>query len=329
MNKEGNTVLLIDGAKPNRGETAMRVFVTGGTGLIGTHLLRRLRERGDNVVLLSRRPAAARERVAPEDKVIEGDPMKPGPWMDAVADCDAVIHLAGENIFGQRWSTDFKTLLRDSRVQSTELVVQALAKNPRAASGNAKVLVNASAIGYYGPRGDEEIAEDAAAGNDLLARVCVDWEQAARKAEALGVRVVVVRVGVVLDKAGGALAALLTPFKLFVGGPVGSGKQWMSWIHYEDIVGLILLSLDHVNAHGPLNGTAPQPVTNKEFSKALGRALHRPSFLPTPVFALKLMLGEVADVVATGQRVAPKQALALGYQFKFPSIDAALGDILK
>jgi uncharacterized protein (TIGR01777 family) len=307
----------------------MRVFITGGTGLIGTHLLRRLHERHDTIVLLSRRPGAARERVGPEDKVLEGDPMKPGLWMDGVADCDAVVHLAGENVFGRRWNQDFKALLHGSRVQSTELVVQALAKNPRTAAGSAKILVNASAIGYYGPRGDEEITEDAPAGNDFLAGVCLDWEKASRQAEALGVRVVLLRVGVVLDKAGGALAQMLTPFKLGVGGPVGSGKQWMSWIHYEDIVGLIIFSLDQADVRGPLNGTAPQPVTNAEFSKALGRALHRPSFMPTPRFALRLLLGEVADVVATGQRVVPKKALALGYQFKFPSIDAALGDILK
>jgi uncharacterized protein (TIGR01777 family) len=307
----------------------MRIFVTGGTGLVGTRLVRRLQERGDTVVLLSRRPALAQAQARAEDKVVEGDPMKPGAWMDALADCDGVIHLAGENIFGRRWNDDFKKLLRDSRVLSTENVAQALARNPRTQAGQAKVLVNASAIGYYGPHGDEELDEGSAPGNDFLARLCVEWEQAARKAEASGVRVAMVRVGIVLDKAGGALAQMLTPFKLFAGGPIGRGKQWMSWIHHEDLVGLFLLGLENGNAQGPLNGTAPNPETNKDFSKALGRALHRPSLLPLPPFVLRVGFGEVAEVLSTGQRVLPRRALALGYAFKFPTIDAALADILK
>jgi uncharacterized protein (TIGR01777 family) len=249
--------------------------------------------------------------------------------MDAMADCDAVIHLAGENVFARRWSPEFKALLRDSRVKSTENVVQALARKPHTAAGNAKILVNASAIGYYGPHGDEELAEDSPPGDDFLARLCVEWEQAARAAEPHGVRVAYVRVGIVLAKEGGALAKLLTPFKLGAGGPAGSGKQWMSWIHRDDLVGIFLLALDHDNARGPLNGTAPEPVTNKQFGKVLGHALHRPSFAPTPAFALRLMLGEVADVIVTGQRVLPKRPLALGYTFQYPTVEAALAEILK
>ncbi len=305
----------------------MRVFITGGTGLIGTRLVRRLLGRGDTVVTLTRRPAAARERLGAGCTLVEGDPMQPGQWMDAVADCDAVINLAGENIFGKRWDPAFKELLRASRVRSTENVVQALARNPRTAAGIPKVLVNASAIGHYGPHGDEELTEESGPGADLLALICVDWEKAARAAEP-GVRVALVRVGVVLDKEGGALAQMLTPFKFGVGGPAGSGRQWMSWVHHEDIGGIFLLALDNPAAAGPINGTAPQPVTNKEFSKALGRALHRPAFLPVPAFALRLRFGEVADVVTTGQRVLPKRAQALGYSFKFPAIDAALTDIV-
>ncbi|HZT79578.1 MAG TPA: TIGR01777 family oxidoreductase, partial [Gemmataceae bacterium] len=263
----------------------------------------------------------------------EGDPMRPGAWTDAVADCDAVIHLAGENIFGKRWGAAFKQLLHDSRVRGTENVVAALSRNPRTADGRPRVLVSASAIGWYGPHGDEELTEDAPPGDDFLARVCVDWERAARAAEPLGVRVALVRVGVVLDREGGALAQLLTPFKLGLGGPVGwtpwSGRQYLSWIHHADMVGLFLLALDNPGAAGPLNGTAPHPVTNREFGKALGRALHRPAFLPVPPLALRLMLGEVAHIVATGQRVLPKRPLALGYAFRFPTIDAALADILK
>jgi uncharacterized protein (TIGR01777 family) len=306
----------------------MRVFVMGGTGLVGSRLIERLRQRQDEIVLLTRRPDAARQKFGETCTVVEGDPMKAGPWMDRAADCDGVINLVGEGIFGRRWSEDFKKLLRDSRVQSTEHVAQALAQNPRTPAGAARVLVNASAIGYYGPHADEELTEDSPPGDDTLARLCVEWEKAARTAEPAGVRVALVRVGVVLDKEGGALRQMLTPFKLFVGGPVGSGKQWVSWIHHQDLVGILLLALENAEARGPLNGTAPYPVTNREFSRSLGRALGRPSFLSTPRFALRLMLGEVADVVTTGQRVYPKRAQSLGYSFRFPDLDTALRDVL-
>jgi len=307
----------------------MRVFVTGGTGLVGSRLVRRLQERGDQVVLLSRRPALAREKFGSACSVVEGDPTQAGAWMDSVAECDAVINLAGENIFARRWSEEFKAVLRASRINGTDNVVQALARRPLGSDGQPKVLVNASAIGYYGPHADEEITEQSPAGDDFLAHLCIDWEKAARTAEPLGIRVALVRVGVVLDRAGGALAKMLTPFKMCAGGPVGSGKQWMAWVHHEDLVGIFLLPLDNRAACGPLNGTAPTPVSNKEFGHALGRALGRPSFMPTPKFALRLMLGEVADVLTTGQRVLPQRPQALGYQFKFPHIDAALADVLK
>src|SRR5262245_28973569 len=306
----------------------MRVFVTGGTGLIGTRLVRRLRERGDEVLVLTRRPPAARDRFGQDVEVVEGDPTQMGPWMDAIDRCDAVFNLAGENVFAHRWSTKFKELLRDSRLRGTENVVRALAKNPRRPGGEPKILVNASAIGYYGPHGDEELTEDSAPGSDFLAVLCIDWEKAALEARKDGVRVALVRVGIVLDKGGGALAQMLTPFKLFVGGKVGSGRQWMSWIHHDDIVGLFPLALDDGRASGPLNGTAPNPVTNKGCSKALGRALHRPAILPTPRLALRVVLGEVANVVATGQRVLPHVPFTLGYSFKFPTVDAALSAII-
>jgi hypothetical protein len=307
---------------------AMKVFLTGGTGLVGTHLVARLRQRQDQVVVLSRRAAAARERFGADCTIVEGDPTQEGAWMEAVADCDAVVNLAGENVFARRWNDEFKALLHDSRVKSTANVVKALGRNPRTAAGMAKVLVNASAIGYYGPRGDEELDETAPPGNDLLARLCIDWEKAAQAAQEASIRVAMVRVGIVLDRHGGALAKMLTPFKLCVGGPVGSGKQWMSWIHNDDLAGILLLALDHAEATGPINGTAPNPVTNRAFSKALGSALGRPSFFPTPAFGLRLMLGEVAEVITTGQRVMPRRALALGYTFRFPTIEAALADVL-
>jgi uncharacterized protein (TIGR01777 family) len=305
----------------------MRVFVMGGTGLVGSRLLERLRQRNDDIILLSRRPDVAQEKLGGAGTVVEGDPMTAGPWMDRACECDAVINLVGENVFGRRWSASFKQLLYDSRIKSTDHFAQALAKNPRTAAGNPRVLVNASAIGYYGPCGDEELTEDSPPGGDFLAQICIDWEKAARSAEPAGVRVAVVRIGVVLDKEG-ALRKMMTPFKLFVGGPVGSGRQWVSWIHHQDVVGLLLLALDNPEARGPLNGTAPGPVTNKQLSKALGRAMHRPSFFPTPRFMLRVALGGVAGLVTTGQRVLPQRAQALGYTFQFPEIDAALADIL-
>jgi uncharacterized protein (TIGR01777 family) len=307
----------------------MRVFITGGTGLVGSRLVRRLSERGDEVVVLTRRPPAAKERFGERCQIVEGDPMQAGPWMDTASNCDAVVNFAGESIFSRRWNTEFKALLRSSRVKATENVVKALARSPARSGAGRVTLVNASAIGYYGPHEDQELTEDNSAGSDTMAQLCVDWEKAAREAEKLNVRVAIVRIGVVLDKEGGALPQMLKPFRtFFIGGPVGSGKQWVSWVHHADLTGLLLVALDNANASGPINATAPNPVTNREMARAQGRALHRPSFLPAPAFALRLALGEVAGVVTTGQRVIPKRALALGYSFRFPDIDSALAEIL-
>jgi len=313
----------------------MRVFVTGGTGLVGSLLVKRLRERGDHVVVLSRRPEAAQQFAGENCTVVIGDPVKAGPWMDAIAECDAVVNLAGEGIFNRRWSQEFKDLILSSRIKSTENVVAALGKTasplPTAGAGQevkARVLINASAIGIYGPHGDEELSEDSLPGNDFLAKVCADWEKSALTASVQGVRVVLLRTGIVLDKSGGALAQMLTPFKMFAGGPVAGGKQWMSWIHNEDEVGLILLALDHAEIEGPFNATAPNPVTNRDFSTALGKALGRPSFMPTPAFMLRVMLGESAQIVTSGQRVLPKKAFAAGYVFKFANLETALRDLL-
>jgi uncharacterized protein len=299
----------------------MRVFITGGTGLVGSRLIRRLRQRGDEVVLLSRKPSTG--PADPGVLRVVGDPVTQGPWMDAVADCDAVVNLAGENLFAKRWNAEFKQSLVKSRVDSTRHVVEALKRSPRP----NRVLVSASAIGIYGPHEDDELTEISRSGADFLARLCVDWERAAREAEAVA-RLVLLRIGVVLDTKGGALGQMLTPFKMGVGGPVGSGKQYMSWIHHDDLLGLFLHALDQAAVAGPMNGTAPMPVTNRAFSTALGKALGRPSFLPTPAFALKLMLGEVADVVTSGARVLPQKALDTGYRFRFADIDSALKDLL-
>lgn len=306
----------------------MRVFVTGGTGLVGSRLIRWLRQRQDEVVVLTRRPEVARQKLDPACILVEGDPMQAGEWQRAVEPCDAVVNLAGENLFGRRWSPAFKELLADSRVKSTEHVVEALARKPKSVDGIPKTLVNASAIGYYGPHGDEELTEESPPGDDVLARLCVAWENTAKGALPLGVRLVLLRIGIVFAREGGALPQMLTPFKLFAGGPVGSGKQYMSWIHIDDLVALCLMSLDRQEAAGPINATAPTPVTNTQFARALGRVLHRPSFLRTPRFMLRAMVGEAADVITTGQRVLPRRAKELGFVFKFPGVEGALRDLL-
>jgi len=305
----------------------MQVFVTGGTGLIGGRLVKRLLERRDRPVVLTRREATAEKMFGKSCRIVEGDPMKAGPWQDVAAECDAVVNLAGENLFNHRWNDQFKALMTDSRLQTTAHVVEALGRKPRREDGTPKVLVNASAIGIYGPHGDEELTEESPPGSDFLAGLCVEWEKAARAVEAFGVRCALMRTGIVLDKQGGVLAQLRTPFKLGVGGPVGDGRQWMSWIHHEDMTGVLLLALDNNEAVGPLNATAPNPVANRDFATAFGKALHRPSFMPTPRFVLRVMLGESADVVTTGQRVLPKKTMALGYSYQFPQIDAALADV--
>lgn len=306
----------------------MRVFLMGGTGQVGTRLLERMKGRGDEVVLLTRRVEAVRAQWGDWCQVVSGDPMEEGEWMTTAGESDAVINLVGENVFARRWNEEFKKLMRESRVRSTENAVKALAAKPTTAEGRAKVLVNASAIGYYGARNDEELTETSSPGEDVMATLCVDWEKAALAARDAGVRVAVLRIGVVLDKRGGALAKMLPVFRWFVGGPVGSGRQYVSWIHHQDMADMLLFALDNEQAIGPMNGTAPNPVTNKEMSRALGKVLHRPSFMPAPGFALRLMFGEVGSMITKGQRVIPKRALEMGFTFAFPHIEDALRDCL-
>ena len=307
----------------------MRVFVAGGSGLIGSRLIPRLIARGNDVVLLSRSATEVRVRFGSQCEVVQGDPLRSGLWMEKVDACDSIINLTGQGIFTRRWDAQFKDVLRKSRLESTAHLVEALGRKPLNAAGNPKTFINSSAIGYYGPLKDEPVTEDAAPGNDFMSGLCVEWEAAANQAKALGVRTVLLRTGVVLDPAGGALQEMAKPFRMAgFGGPIGNGRQYVSWIHHVDMVGLILLALDNPRAEGPLNATAPNPATNKEMTRAIGRLLNRPAFLPTPGFAIKLLLGEVAEVVTRGQRVLPKKAEKLGYSFKFPSLEAALEDTL-
>lgn len=318
----------------------MRVFITGGTGLIGRRLVRRLSERGDQPVVLSRQ--ANRVRLNPGLRgieVVQGDPTVAGGWEQAVSGCDAVVNLAGHNVFAQRWNPDVRRRIRDSRVYGTEHVVAAMSK----AAQRPRILVQASAIGYYGPTGDEELTEASPPGSDFMAVICREWEAAGKAAESFGTRVALVRVGVVLARGEGALGIMTPIFKYVPGGaaPVGSGdhplrpakgQQWMSWIHVDDIVGIVLLALDHPEASGPINGTAPQPVRNADFALELTRALRGwllPRYLPVgpPDLMLRLILGDVADVITKGQRVLPKRALDLGYRFRFPDLPGALHDL--
>lgn len=318
----------------------MKTFVTGGTGLVGRSLIRRMIARGDQVVVLTRRVEKARLDPALKGcDIIAGDPTRPGDWMSAVSGCDAVVNLAGHGVFDARWSPEIKRTIRDSRVYTTENVARAIEQ----AAARPSVLVSASAIGYYGSTGDEEITEASPSGTDFLGVVAREWEDAARPVQSLGARLAFVRVGVVLDPEGGALKLLKRVFLLVPGGagPVGgrgpllpgTGRQWMSWVHRDDIVGLFLLALDHPDARGPINGVAPAPARNAEFSRMLARVLRRgvwPPYVPfgPPDLVLRAVLGEVATVIASGQRVLPKRALELGYVFRFPLLEAALRDLL-
>jgi uncharacterized protein (TIGR01777 family) len=311
----------------------MRVFITGGSGLIGRHLVNKLVERGDQPVILSRRSDEIRRDPAMRGRtVIQGDPTLPGRWESELDGCDAVVNLAGQNIFGKRWNAVVKRTIRDSRVYATEKVVAAIAR----AKTRPKVLVQASAIGYYGPHGDEELTEESPSGSDFMAVVCREWEEAARPAKNLGVRLARIRTGIVLARGAGALGVMTPIFRWLPLGaaPIGSGgsfvgpargQQWMSWIHIDDIVGILLLALDNAHADGPINATAPNPVRNAEFTKALAKVLRR---LPAPVgppdALIELMLGEVAQVITRGQKVLPARAQALGYAFRFPELPRAL-----
>ena len=300
----------------------MKVAVTGATGTIGRAVVEALLERGDSVVALSRNSASAREKLGPRVEVHEWrDPRSEPAPAAAFSDVEGVIHLLGEPV-AQRWSDDAKAEIRDSRVLGTRNLVEGL----RAAAGpRLEVLVAQSASGFYGPRGDEVVDESSPAGSDFLADVVVAWEAEVRAgAEELGLRAPMCRTGVVLSPDGGALEKMLPPFKLGVGGPVAGGQQYIPWVQLDDVVGALLFALDSESADGPLNVTAPEPVSNKDFSKALGRALHRPAVLPVPGLAIKLLYGEMATIVTTGVRAVPKRLLELGYRFKQPDLDGAL-----
>jgi hypothetical protein len=300
--------------------SAASVTVTGATGLLGRRLVRALRDRGTSVTVLTRDPRRARERLGDGVTAVRWDAMAEPAPREALDGRDAVAHLLGEPI-AQRWSASAKRAIRESRVRGTANLLAGLAE----ASGRPGALVSAAAVGYYGGHGEEPLDEDAPPGTGFVAEMCVAWEAAsARAGTELGMRAVQLRTGIVLDAKGGALAKMLPPFRLGVGGPVAGGRQYVPWIHAEDHTQMALAALDGEEWSGPINVTAPEPATNAEFSRELGRALHRPAVLPIPGLALQLLYGEMAEIVTSGQRAVPARALVLGYDFRHPQLPGAL-----
>ena len=293
----------------------MRIVLAGGSGFLGRALRARLERDGHSVAVLTRSPGRTPDAVTwtPDGTV--------GPWASAIAGADGIVNLAGEGIADKRWNDARRRALRDSRLLTTRSLVGALRQSP------APVLVNASAVGYYGARADERVTESTPPGADFLSQLCVEWEREADQASAT-TRVALVRTGLVLHPDGGALGQMLLPFKLGAGGPMGSGTQFMPWIHLDDWVSLVLWLIESRDARGAFNGTAPAPVTNREFAGALGRALHRPAIVPAPAFALRILLGEFAESLLTGQRAVPARALEQGFTFRFGDLDGALADLL-
>jgi uncharacterized protein len=302
----------------------MRVVVTGATGLIGRALTRQLRSRGDDVIALSRDRERARQQLGSDVEVHEWrEPQTQRPPAAALEGADVVIHLMGEPI-AQRWTASAKRRIRDSRVLSTRSLVAALAALPDAS--RPQVLVSQSAVGYYGPRGDQPLPEDAPAGDDFLASVAMEWEREASAASP-EVRVVCVRTGVVLARHGGAMAKMLPPFRLGIGGPVAGGRQYLPWIHLDDIARVLVHCATNRELAGPVNATAV-PVTNREFSRTLGRVLHRPAVLAIPAFALWLRYGQMSTIIVTGQRAVPTRLRDTGFEFGYAELEPALRDVL-
>jgi uncharacterized protein (TIGR01777 family) len=298
----------------------MKIFITGGTGFVGSRLSRRLLEEGHEVGILTRSAPKPQDRIQGV-RFVEGDPREKGTWQEVVAEYDLYINLAGASIFG-RWTEDYKRRLLNSRIDTTRNLVEAIPKDDK------KTLFSTSAVGYYGFHEDEALDESSPPGDDFLASLAVQWENEAKAAAEKGVRVAITRFGIVMGKGGGALAQMVTPFRFFVGGPLGSGKQFLSWVHIDDLVGAFAFLIGRPELSGPFNLTAPNPVRNEEFSKTLGKVLGRPSWLPAPGFMIKAVMGEFGSVILRGQRVLPKTLLEADFTFRFPTLEAALRDLL-
>lgn len=299
----------------------MNIVLAGGTGFIGKELVHALGKEGHRVVLLTRKSTEGSSRLVTE---VQWDGKTLDNWASFMDGADAVINLCGESIAAKRWSEQRKKALLASRLETTHALIEAISKVPR----KPEVLINASGAGYYGNRPDEMLTESAPAGKGYLAQTCITWELEARRAEAHGVRTVMLRMGMVLEK-GGALEKIAAPFRFYLGGPLGNGKQGLAWIHRDDVIGIILHLLNHRDLSGPVNVVAPEAVTNVQFSNTLGKILHRPSWLPAPAWTLKLLMGEMAgELLLSGQQPVPAKLLRSGYQFKFSGLEAALRDIL-
>ncbi len=299
------------------------VLVSGATGFLGKVLCQTLKERGLAFTAFSRRPDRAKTLVPGVKEVYRWRPKLELAPVAAIQSAQAIVHLAGETVAG-RWTKDKKKAIRESRIVGTQHLVEAIGD----AKSKPGVLVCASAVGYYGNRGEAELTEDSGPGDDFLAELCQAWEAEAKRAEELGVRVVMLRTGVVLGLGGGALQQMLLPFKMGLGGPVGNGQQWMPWVSLDDVIGIILHAIGVTDVKGPVNVTAPNPVRNSEFTKTLGKVLHRPAFLPVPPFVLKVLLGEFADVLLASQRILPTRIQQWGYAFRHPTVEEALRAVL-
>lgn len=306
----------------------MRVVLTGATGFVGVKLIEKLHSLGDRAIILARDPQKAKHlfptEIFPNVEIVGYTPQVAGAWTEVFSRCDGVVNLAGTPIFGDRWNAKRKQEILESRQLGTREIVNAI----KAASPQPQVLVSGSAIGFYGTDEVKTFDEYSFAGNDFLSQVCQAWEQEADAASAARLRVVKLRTGIVLGKNGGALARILPIFQLGLGGVIGSGRQWFSWIHRDDLVNMIQFALTNSQITGVVNGTAPTPVTNAEFTKALAKACDRPAFLPVPSVALQLALGEAAILVLEGQKVLPKKAEQNQFQFQYPDIDSALAEVL-
>lgn len=303
----------------------MKIFLTGGTGFIGRYLSVRLIKEGYEVSVLTRSTNLAEGASKKEEKInyVLGNPTQPGPWQEILSGHQIILNLAGRSIFA-RWTEDYKKEIKASRIETTRRLVEALPLS----RGEGETWLNASAIGYYGFTGEEELTEQAPAGNDFLANLCQEWEREAMKAKEKGWRVVLMRFGLVLGQEGGLLSQLIPGYKKFLGGPLGRGEQWFSWIHLEDLLEAIVFLIKRREIEGPVNLCLPYPVRQKEFARALGRVLKRPSFFPLPAPILRLALGELATVVLHGQKVYPARLLAEGFVFRYPAIEEALAQIV-
>jgi uncharacterized protein len=302
-----------------------KIIITGATGSIGQNLVRELSARGDEVIVFTRNPEKAAKKIANAGKYVKWEYERLDGWKYELNDVDAIVHLAGANLGAKRWNEEYKKIAYDSRIISTRNLVEAIKRTEQ----KPKVFICSSAVGIYGNRFDEVLNENSTSGNDFMANICKDWEKEAEMVEQYGVRRVFIRTGLVMQKDEGVLKKMILPFRLFIGGPLGSGRQWFPWIHIDDIVGMYLHAIDNDNVSGAINGTSPGIVTMKEFAKTLGKNLNRPSLFPVPKFALKIAAGELGEFAIMSQRTSADKIINAGYKFKFENLEEALKDLLK